>query len=268
MPEFGLQFDLLFGVAMLGLAVLALRRQQAEPARRNAYLASLVVLAGAIEAIYAPKRGTVHYVLFGLLPVACAAAASLGLIVSTFRAKEAGGLRRGFIALGFVAASLFAQGAFTRGDAPHLDAIADYLHGPPDAVDALIRHNLSEGDRLAIWGYRPKYFAFSYTLLGTRDAIGKYQWTDTLNPYLDYYRARYIHDLTRNRPRGFLDAGPESFDFERGTRFGHEIFPELAAIVRRDYRLAGNVASTRLYVRRDAPERNAPLRNTTGSAVR
>jgi hypothetical protein len=251
MPEFGPQFDLLAAVALLAGAVLALRPQSVSPVSRNVYLASLIVLAGAFDAIYAPKRGTVHYVLFGLLPIASAAAAGLGLIFSTFRSKEAAGWPRGTIALVFVAASLAAQGAFTRGAYPFQHAVFDYRFGSPDPVDALIRENLAEGDRLAIWGYRPKYLVYSYTLLGTRDAIGKYQLDANLNPYFGYYRARYIRDFTRNRPRGFLDIGPESFDPDEGNRYGHEIFPELAAIVRRDYRLAGTVRFTRVYVRRD-----------------
>jgi hypothetical protein len=252
MPEFGPQFDLLLAVTLLGGAVLALRWRDAAPASRFAYLAALIVLAGALEAIYAPKRGTVHYVLFGLLPVACAAAAALGAIASTFRSTEAAGVRRGWIALVFAGASLFAQGAFARADEPYLGAIADYLHGPPDGVEALIERHLSQGDRLAIWGWRARYFALSYTRLGTRDAIGWYQFSANMNPYLAYYRARYISDLTLRRPRGFLDAGEESFDFDGKGRYGHEVFPELAALVRRDYRLAGTIGFTRFYVRRDA----------------
>jgi hypothetical protein len=255
MPEFGPQFDLLFSVALAGAASLAFCWKRTAPAQRNVYLASLVILAGALDAIYAPKRGTVHYVLFGVLPVACAAAAALGLIVSIWCTKEVAGVRRGWIAFAFAGASLLAQGAFARGDYPYLNAIADYLNGPPDATEALIERNLSEGDRLAIWGWRPKYFAFSYTRLGTRDAIGWYQFSPNMNPYLDYYRARYISDLTRNRPRGFLDVGPESYDREDKGRYGHEVFPELAAIVRRDYRLVGTVHFARFYLRRDAAER-------------
>jgi hypothetical protein len=251
MPEFGLQFDLLAAVALLAGAVLAFRRHAVTPVARNVYLGSLVVLAGALDAVYAPKRGTVHYVLFALLPVACAAAAGFGVIFATFRSKEAAGSRRGWIALGFVAASLAAQGAFTRGDYPFQYAIFDYRFGPPDPVDVLIRSNLAPGDRLAIWGYRPKYLVYSDTILGTRDAIGKYQLDANLNPYFGYYRARYIRDFKLNRPRGFLDIGPESFDVDGGDRYGHEIFPELAEIVRREYRLAGTVGHTRVYVRRD-----------------
>ncbi len=70
------------------------------------------------------------------------------------------------------------------------------------------------------------------------------------NPYLDYFRARYVSDFEKNRPLGFLDAGDESFGF--GNKgFGYEMFPALAAIVRRDYRLAGTERGMRFFVRRD-----------------
>ncbi len=258
MPEFGRQFDLLLAVTMAGGVALALCWKRLGPGPRGAYLAALVVLAGALDAIFAPKRGTWHYVLFGMFPAACAAAAGLGLIAASFRSKDAAGPRRGWIALVFVAASLAAQAAFTRSDYPYLGALAEYKQGLADPTAALVRRYLAEGDRLAIWGYRPRYFVLSYTLLGTRDAIGKYQWTDNANPYLAYYRARYIRDMTLNRPRGFLDVGPESFDLDEAKKYGHEVFPELAGLVRRDYRLVGTIRGSRFYVRRDVPDPGLP----------
>ena len=102
---------------------------------------------------------------------------------------------------------------------------------------------------MAIWGWRPQYFVFTDTIMGTRDSISHYQQTDAYNPYFAYFRKRYINDMETIRPRAFLDAGPDSFDFQYGTRNGHEDFPELAAVIREHYRLADSYKSFRLYLR-------------------
>ncbi len=255
MTEFGLQFDLLLAVAAAGAIALALLRGRVDRTARNAYLVSLVLLGAGVYAIFAPKRESLHYVLFGLMPVATSAAVALGIFAGALRSTAASGIWRSLLASGFVAGSLFVQGAFTFGWYPYLDDVREYKNRRPEPVVVMIRQHLSEGDRLAIWGYRPEYFVESYTLLGTRDAIGAYQWVEYLNPYLAYYRARYIRDFIALRPRGFLDAGSESFDdppWQGGN--GLETFPELAALVRRDYRLVASYRTTRFYVRRDAQE--------------
>jgi hypothetical protein len=87
--------------------------------------------------------------------------------------------------------------------------------------------------------------------MGTRDAMTKYQWHPWFNPEIDYFRARYLRDLDRNRPPGFLDTGGDSFDPTGQNRFTHEVWPELSAVIARDYVLVGTVGTDRFYMRRD-----------------
>jgi hypothetical protein len=248
-PEFGPLFDILVAACGLGAIVLVARYASTTGRQRAAYAAAIVVLIGAIWSIYAPKRGSLNYLLFGVVPAAAAAAAALGIISVAFRVRSAG-IVRGALGLAFVTAVLASEAAFDRPDYPYLGSFADYLHGKPDPVTALIAAHLRPGERLAIWGWRPKYFVTTYTLLGTRDAISAYQRDPDFNPYFTYFRERYVSDFEANQPAGFLDAGSDSFDFERRGRFGYEMFPQLATIVDHDYRLAGSANGIRLFIRR------------------
>ena len=248
-PGFGRLFDTLLAVAALGAVVLAVSYRRISALGRAAFAGALVVLAGAVWAIEAPRRGSLNYLLFAVLPAATAAAAGLGLAFAGLRARRPGSAR-GAVTIAFVLATVAAAYPLGSGSYPYLGSVGDYFYGATDPVSALIAAHVHPGERLAIWGWRPKYFVTTQTLLGTRDAISQYQYSENYNPYVAYFRDRYGGDLERLRPRGFLDAGSDSFDFDGKGRFGYETFPELARIIDRDYRLAGRANGIRLFVRR------------------
>ncbi len=67
----------------------------------------------------------------------------------------------------------------------------------------------------------------------------------------NYYRDRYLRDVERNRPDFVLDAvGPQAFAYHDVGTEGIAGFPELAAFVASDYRLAYRTDSIRLYRRK------------------
>ena len=250
-PEFGPFFDFALALTTAGLGVLLARlalRRGPLGSRAYVFLAALLVLACALDAVLAPNRGSLNYLLFAVFPVTAAATAALALICE--------GLNRTFARL-VPAATAFALIVFAPVTSllqgyPYLGSVADYYNSGPGPVTQLIARFVHPGERLAIWGYRPRYFIETGTLLGTRDAISQYQYNDVFNPYMPYFRDRYVADMQRLKPVGFLDVGPESFDFDNGIKFGHEMFPELDALVNRDYRLVGLEGTARLYVRADS----------------
>jgi hypothetical protein len=252
--EIGPYVDWLCVVIVLGLGALAfvaLRTRTIRAIDVVPLAVALVVFGGAIDAIYSPHHASPHYLLFAVVPTAGAAAVALALLSRTLAPNA--GLRRGALALAFVVTCVIAQGALVR---PHENWLGydfyDYQNGgPQDPLAASIGNALRPGERLAIWGWFPEYWVFSDTLLGTRDSVSVFQFEPLFNPCRDYFRARYIADFQRVRPRGFLDAGSESFDFEGLTRHGYEEFPELAALIHRDYVLAGRWKRFRFFVRRD-----------------
>lgn len=258
--EFGPFFDWLGAVTLVGGVVVALRFSQLPVRSRGAYIAAVIILAAAIDGIYSPHRATRHYLLFAVIPVAGAAAAGLAAISWSLAPNALAGPRRGMLAAVFAGICLVAQNAVSRGNYGWIaHDVADYVwNGQIDSIGSSIAAHLRRGERLAIWGYRPEYWVFTDTLMGTRDAASFYQWSRYYNPNREYYRQRYAQDFERNRPEGFLDVGSTSFDLDGASRDGYETFPRLAKLVDRDYVLKGTWERSRLFVRRDVAATRPP----------
>lgn len=244
--EVGPYFDCLIAVAALGAGALAVLRPRRLSGTQYSYLAALFILAATIDAIYSPRRASLNYLLFAIVPVAGAAGASLDVLFEAFKGRTIVRIAAPAFAIASIA---FAPVASFFSPYPWLGSVPDYYESGPNPVTAMVERYVRPGDRMAIWGWRPQYFVFTDTIMGTRDSISHYQQTDSYNPYFAYFRKRYITDMQTIRPRAFLDAGPDSFDFQYGTRNGHEDFPELAAVIREHYRLADSYKSFRLYLR-------------------
>ncbi len=247
MPGFGWAFDALAAVALAG-AVVAAARWKALPAEaRAAFVGALLVLAGGVVAVYAPKRASPHYLLFALMPAASCAAAALGILAAAFGARA---LR--VAALPVALAALAAQSAFARPPYPYLYALWDYRRGPHDPVTALLKRSVQPGDRLAIWGWRPKYFVDTDTLLGTRRNSSRRSGERQLQPLLRLL-SRALHERPRGQQaEGLPRRGPRLVRLHRQGRRRPRDVPQLAVAVAHDYRYVGSAGYFRFYVRRDA----------------
>ncbi|SDT96009.1 4-amino-4-deoxy-L-arabinose transferase [Verrucomicrobium sp. GAS474] len=120
--------------------------------------------------------------------------------------------------------------------------------GAPSPLAALLRAEARPGDRLAIWGWGPEIAVESGLPLGTREP--ETHIAVKPGPRQEAYRARFLGDLERNRPRFFLDStGPANFFYSDRQRFGPETFPALDRHLAAQYRLREEIGGMRLYVR-------------------
>jgi hypothetical protein len=130
----------------------------------------------------------------------------------------------------------------------YLGRLRQNLQHAPDQVTAMLLRHVKPGDRMAIWGWMPRYFVETGALLGTRDSLSQFQIETRV--FQSYYRERYLADMLANRPEFFLDAvAPGSFRYKDRATQGHETFPALSALLDRDYKLVDEVAGVRLYQR-------------------
>jgi hypothetical protein len=233
---FGPLFDVLCAFGIAGCLTLLVARRRVSKPESFGLLAAAAILAAAIYTIDAPKRTTLNYLTFAVFPASAFAIAGLAVIPAM--------ARRAMATLLAIACSVAQPIAF-REPYPYIGSVYDY--NIPEPLTALLIAHVAPGQRLAIWGWRPKYYVYTQTLMATRDAITQYQENPYFNPERPYFRARYLRDFARSRPVAFLDTGVESF----GSDGGHEAWPELDAIVRRDYRYIGAVNGNRLYLRRE-----------------
>jgi hypothetical protein len=232
---FGALFDVLCFFGIVGCVSLCFTRGRISKPEAFGLLAAAVVLGAAVYTIDSPRRTTLNYLTFAVFPASGFAIAGLAVLPS---------LARRALATVLAVACSVAQPVAYREPYPYIPSVYDY--NTPEPLTALLQAHVAPGQRLAIWGWRAKYYVYTQTLMATRDAITRYQYDPDFNPERPYFRARYLRDFARNRPVAFLDTGVDSF----GSDGAHEGWPQLAAIVRRDFRYVGAVDGNRFYLRR------------------
>ena len=102
------------------------------------------------------------------------------------------------------------------------------------------------GDVISVWGWAPRFYVETQTIMATRDAETSRQIYP--NSYRDYFRNRFLRDLETGKPAVFVDAvGPGAFILVDRVSQGHESFPALAAYIQEHYELKEDVAGIRIY---------------------
>jgi len=260
-PEFSPFFDASALIALLGVALFVLFWRRLSGVQRFAPFVLGSMLAVSLYAIYAPKHGSWHYDLFAVFPIAACAGFALGLAIQ--RGEEITDNRRrtltlGILAVVFVISTCIAM-PWRPLVSPTVGLVQREIDRPLEPTAAAVDLWVGKGARVAIWGWAPNVWVDSQTLMGTRDLLTQHH--IERGQYRDYFRQRYLRDFIAVRPAGFLDAvGPDSFAFHDQKATGYETFPELAAVVRRDYQqvatigkraVDGQPVGVRLYVRSD-----------------
>lgn len=220
----------------------------AAPLRRHLLLGGLLFVGG-YYVVAAPGRTSLHYLQFIVLPTTLFLAVLYGGLLLR------PGWPRWLRALWYVPVLVLGVGLqvhhhFADHWRPHYGELREartLARGPvARALDAYRR----PGDTLSVWGWASYHHVQTQLPQATREAATLRQLA--AGAQRDHYRRRYLADLAESRPAFFLDAvGPESFAFTVRERDGHECFPLLRDFIATHYRLVGDLASTRIYVRLD-----------------
>jgi hypothetical protein len=210
---------------------------------RWALVASLLLLLATLYSIYQPHRYFEHYLLFSVVPIACCVAGALGLIrQGAIWEKHKTIMAICYIALfavPMIAVSLSSRNEFVR-------TIRNHVHVLRSAGGLAIERYAKPGDVISIWGWAPRFYVETQTIMATRDAETSRQVYP--NPYRDYFRDRFLRDLEAWKPAVFVDAiGPGAFILVDRASQGHESFPALAAYIQEHYELKEDVAGIRIY---------------------
>jgi hypothetical protein len=229
-------------VGLLGALSLAWRRNLTR-LTRWALVASLLLLLATLYSIYQPHRYFEHYLLFSVVPIACCVAGALGLIrQGAIWEKHKTIMAICYIALfavPMIAVSLSSRNEFVR-------TIRNHVHVLRSAGGLAIERYAKPGDVISIWGWAPRFYVETQTIMATRDAETSRQVYP--NPYRDYFRDRFLRDLEAWKPAVFVDAvGPGAFILVDRASQGHESFPALAAYIQEHYELKEDVAGIRIY---------------------
>lgn len=124
-------------------------------------------------------------------------------------------------------------------------------------VPVLLRY-AKPGDSMAIWGWANKLHAFTGIRPATR-FIGTTYVTDP-SPNYNRHRELFLEDLKKDNPKLFVDAIDEFRwpTWPPGALARHDMLPELAEWVRRNYTLVADVQTApnrlpvRIYLRKES----------------
>ncbi|GAB3247328.1 hypothetical protein GCM10027347_02860 [Larkinella harenae] len=120
---------------------------------------------------------------------------------------------------------------------------------PRSAVTERILHYAKPGETLAVWGWQCKYYVEAKMPQGVNENHTIRSVFD--HPMRDVYRKRYVEDLQRSMPPVFVDAVGNSLWLNDRAQYGNESFGALHNLITTNYRFAGEVDNTRIYVRAD-----------------
>lgn len=108
-----------------------------------------------------------------------------------------------------------------------------------------------ENDKILCWGWQAECYVDNVLQGATREATNENQIRET--PLKQYFRQRFMTDLSKSRPTFILDAvAPGSFGFKDVAHQSVQSFPELRSFVERDYERITTSGDDcpRLYVER------------------
>lgn len=222
--------------------------QVAQPLRRALVLGGLLFLGGYFV-VGAPGRTSQHYLQFIVLPSTLFLAVFYGGLLSH------PGWSRWRRALWY--GPVLYLGVWLQIDhyysdhwRPHYGELHDARANALGPVARYLQPHIRPGDTLSVWGWASFHYVQTQLPQATREAHTERQLASS--KLRDYYRDRYFTDLQSSRPAFFLDAvGPEGFGFKYRELDGHETLPALRDFIATHYRLAADLESTRIYIRRD-----------------
>ncbi|SDU26994.1 hypothetical protein SAMN05444156_2972 [Verrucomicrobium sp. GAS474] len=126
---------------------------------------------------------------------------------------------------------------------------------PVAAQIRALRGDAAVPERVAVWGWYSAMSAETGLPMGTRDPGS--DMAIRPGPLREMYRARFLDDVRRNRPRFLVDAvTPHAWFFADWRQERIDSFPELAAYVEAHYRLVTEIDDVRIYLLRTASARN------------
>jgi len=254
---------LLAAIAGLGLFSIFLRRKSAASPSRNPGLLVAIYLAIAIYCCVQPPHGFGHYHLFLIGPLLLALGCLLQGVDASLRRSPA----RDALLAGALLAPIFVLGLHHREANADLRELLARRKAHPERDFALVVARETQRvapphARLMVWGWMPSLYLQTGMPCVTRHTSGHFLITP--GPQRDALRAQFLAELQEARPEVFVDAVcSDTFTwFWPVERSGLESFPELAAHVRKNYRLARSLIGDatgvplRIFVRQ--PEARPP----------
>lgn len=207
----------------------------------------------ALVCIVSPKRAYLHYWQLLVVPGTLLLGALIARVLASAEPSRARGENRLAAAL-TVAFTILLLG--NRAAYPNLfvGELASFQAQPHPALALRVRALAHPGETLAVWGRADRL----YVETGLRQATRESHTAQGIEPGPGRarFRERYLADFNQSKPTWFIDVvGPQSAQFKDPALAHDRTFPELAGVVRAEYRLVEEFEQARIYQRLDSVAR-------------
>jgi hypothetical protein len=119
-----------------------------------------------------------------------------------------------------------------------------------EKVSSKILEYTSPQDRLTVWGWACNYYVETQLAQGTAESLSV--WCIDPSPLKSQHQARYLSDITKNRPAVFVDAvAPGQLNMNNPETASYENFSLLKDFIDANYKLVDTIDGVRIFVLQD-----------------
>lgn len=215
---------------------------------------SLFILVASSYSIIKPGNGFSHYLLFLIIPSGFLIGVFMGELAKVLQVSQLTLLNlRFFLLTGVIfitVASSFLEVARTiKSDNVYLNNRRRFARNYLSPIAKTILKYASPGESMAVWGWASELYVDTGLVTATIDSVSP--WQILPGSLQEYFLKRYADDLINSNAKLFVDAvAPRMFFFTDRKTQGHEVFPEIARVIKENYRLVDEVQGVRIYLKK------------------
>jgi hypothetical protein len=215
---------------------------------------SLVILAASSYSVIRPGNSFPHYLLFLIIPSGFLIGVFLGELAKVLQVSK---FTRSHLKLSLLTVvvfitvtSSFLQFTITIiSDNFYLDNRRRFAKNYLSPIAKTILNYASPGESMAVWGVEPELYVDTGLVQAIRDSVSF--WQILPGSLQEYFLKRYADDLINSNANLFVDAvAPKMTRFKDRETYGHEVFPEIARVIKENYRLVDEVQGVRIYLKK------------------
>lgn len=214
---------------------------------------SLFILVASSYSIIRPGNGFTHYLLFLIIPSGFLIGVFLGELAKVLQVSQLTlsnlklSLLTGVIFI-TITASFLQFATIIKLDNVYLDNCRVFAKNYLSPIAKNILKYASPGESMAVWGWASELYFDTGLIQATRAGV-----LGSLNysPLQQYFFKQYADDLINSNAKLFVDAvAPRMTVFKDRKTQEHEVFPEIARVIKENYRLVDEVKGVRIYLKK------------------
>jgi len=251
-PDTILFFKLQFLILVLTITLLIPLYKQLKIKHIQILITAFLLTLTSVYGIIKPGNGFYHYQILLFIPLTFFTGSVIGLIYSLYLENKdklvLSHFKHILIAIILILSFIPGISNVLKGSAgiKYVENAAGIPAQQSEITKKILEYT-KPNDTMSIWGWMNNYYVETGLIQGTKEPATNYQISKIKQQ--DYYLKRYVSDLTKNRPKIFLDVvGGQSFAYNNKETQRHELFPEVNAVIQKNYEFIADINEIRIYL--------------------